>query len=376
MNHEYDAVVVGARCAGSATALLMARAGLRVLLLDRVHPTRDTLSTHALMRAGVLQLDRWGLLDRIVTAGTPAITGTTFHYPDGAEHVALTEPLYAPRRTVLDPILLDAAREAGVEVRLGVDVIGVIRDDTGRVTGVRAKARGGTEEVVRAALTIGADGLRSGVARAVDARTTWRGTAASAFVYGYWPIDRATGYHWFYRPGAAAGVIPTNDGLACVWAGLSAAEFATRRQAGLDRVLTEVLADVAPSAGLVATGERVGPLRGFPGMPARLHQPVGDGWALVGDAGSFKDPLTAHGITDALRDAELLTRAVVDGAPADYANTRDALTLPLLRVAEEIAAYRWDTPAVKQLLRAESAAMKPEVAVLRGLDLSTVGRAA
>ena len=79
MNHEYDAVVVGARCAGSATALLMARAGLRVLLLDRVHPSRDTLSTHALMRAGVLQLDRWGLLDRITAAGTPAVTGTTFH---------------------------------------------------------------------------------------------------------------------------------------------------------------------------------------------------------------------------------------------------------------------------------------------------------
>jgi flavin-dependent dehydrogenase len=111
-------------------------------------------------------------------------------------------------------------------------------------------------------------------------------------------------------------------------------------------------------------------------MPARLHLPVGDGWALVGDAGSFKDPLTAHGITDALRDAELLTRAVVDRTPADYANTRDALTLPLLRVAEEIAAYRWDTPRVKDLLRAESAAMKPEVAALRALDLANVGRAA
>jgi len=111
-------------------------------------------------------------------------------------------------------------------------------------------------------------------------------------------------------------------------------------------------------------------------MPGRLRQAAGAGWALVGDAGSFKDPLTAHGITDALREADLLTRAVLDGTPADYATTRDALTLPLLRVAEEIAAYRWDTPAVKQLLRAESAAMKPEVAVLRGLDLSTVGRAA
>jgi len=375
MNHEYDAVVVGARCAGSATALLMARAGLRVLLLDRVHPTRDTLSTHALMRAGVLQLDRWGLLDRITAAGTPAVTGTTFHYADAAEHVALTAPLYAPRRTVLDPILFEAALAAGVEARIGVDVSGVIQADDGRVTGLRYATRGGPEEVVRAALTVGADGLRSGIARAVDARTTWQGEAASAFVFGYWPADGATDYDWYYRPGAAAGVIPTNDGLACVWAGLPASEFATRRRAGLDRVFADVLAHAAPGVEFPAA-ERVGPLRGFPGVAARLRLPVGDGWALVGDAGSFKDPLTAHGITDALRDAELLVRAVVDGTAAAYAATRDALTLPLLRVAEEIAAYRWDTPAVKQLLRAESAAMKPEVAVLRGLDLSTVGRAA
>jgi flavin-dependent dehydrogenase len=375
MKHEYDAVVVGARCAGSATALLMARAGLRVLLLDRVHPTRDTLSTHALMRAGVLQLDRWGLLDRIVAAGTPAVTGTTFHYADGAEHVALAAPLYAPRRTVLDPILLNAALEAGVEARLGVDVSAVTRADDGRVTGVRAAARGGAEQVVRAGLTVGADGLRSAVARTVGARLSFEGAAASAFVFGYWPLDRPDGYHWYYRPGAAAGVIPTNDGLACVWAGLPAAEFATGRRAGLERVFADVLAQAAPGVDFPA-GERVGPLRGFPGMPARLRRPVGDGWALVGDAGSFKDPLTAHGITDALRDAELLTRAVVGGTPADYADTRDALTLPLLRVAEEIAAYRWDTPRVKDLLRAESAAMKPEVAALRALDLANVGRAA
>src|SRR5690242_2778536 len=138
--HEYDAVVVGARCAGSATAMLMARAGLRVLLLDRVHPGRDTLSTHALMRAGVLQLDRWGLLHAITAADTPSITGTTFHYADGDEHVALNAPLYAPRRTVLDPVLFEAALAAGVEARIGVDVSGVIRADNGRVTGLRHRS--------------------------------------------------------------------------------------------------------------------------------------------------------------------------------------------------------------------------------------------
>ena len=100
---EYDAVVVGARCAGSATAMLLARAGMRVLLLDRTHPGQDTLSTHALMRAGVVQLDRWGVLPRIVEAGTPPVTATTFHYADRAETVALAAPLYAPRRRCSTP---------------------------------------------------------------------------------------------------------------------------------------------------------------------------------------------------------------------------------------------------------------------------------
>ena len=379
MNGEYDAVVVGARCAGSATAMLMARAGMRVLLLDRVHPGRDTLSTHALMRAGVLQLDRWGLLPRITAAGTPPVTGTTFHYADGAEAVALSAPLYAPRRTVLDPVLLDAALEAGVEARFGVDVDGLVTDREGRVTGVRASVRGRSEATVGAALTVGADGLRSGVARAVGARPTWRGSAASALVYGYWPTDAATDYHWFYRPGGAAGVIPTNDGQVCVWAGLPAAEFAERRRDGLERVFTGVLGDVAPPAAhLVASTRRIGPLRAFPGAPARLRRAVGAGWALVGDAGSFKDPLTAHGITDALRDAELLARAAVDGSPAAfgaYERTRDALTLPLLRVAERITGYGWDTAEIRELLRAESAAMKPEVAAVRALDDDAAERA-
>ena len=160
----------------------------------------------------------------------------------------------------------------GVEARFGVDVSGVTRADTGRVTGVRPAARGGAEQVVRAALTVGADGLRSGVARAVGARTTWQGAAASAFVFGYWPARPPDSYDWYYRPGAAAGVIPTNDGLACVWAGLPAAEFADeRRRAGLDRVFADVLAHAAPGVEFPAA-ERAGPLRGFPGMPARLRQ--------------------------------------------------------------------------------------------------------
>jgi flavin-dependent dehydrogenase len=345
-----------------------------------VHPARDTLSTHALMRGGVLQLQRWRLLPRIAAAGTPAVSGTTFHYGERAETVPLAEPLYAPRRTVLDDVLLDAALAAGAEARFGVDVTGLTGDRAGRVTGVQARVRGGDAGQIRARLTVGADGLRSGVARAVRAGTTWRGAAASAIVYGYFPSPPAPHYDWFYAPGGTAGVIPTNGGQVCVWAGLPAERFAEERRAGLEGLLARVLARVAPEAADVVTrGGRSEPLRGFPGAPARLRRAVGAGWALVGDAGSFKDPLTAHGITDALRDAELLARAAVDGSPTalrGYERTRDALTVSLLEVAEEIAGYRWSTDRVRELLLAESAAMKPEVAYLRGLDRATTERAA
>jgi flavin-dependent dehydrogenase len=380
-SEEFDAVIVGARCAGAATAMLMARAGLRVLVVDRTHPSRDTLSTHALMRAGVLQLSRWGLLERVVAAGTPPVTATSFHYGERAETLQLAAPLYAPRRTVLDTALLSAAQEAGAQARFGVGVTELCRDRTGRVTGVVARVRGGDAVTFRAPLTIGADGLRSTVARLAGAPTVRRGAAASALVYGYWPSPSASQYDWFYRPGVSAGIIPTNDRQVCIWAGLPAERFADeRRRSDLADLFTRVLAEAAPEAAALVDGTvRSGALRGFPGMPMYLRRASGPGWALVGDAGYFKDPLTAHGITDALRDAEFLTRAVVDGgrnALAEYERTRDRLSLPLLDVAESIAAYRWNLDEIRELLLAESAAMKPEVAALRALDTPASAEAA
>ncbi len=124
---SYDLVIVGARCAGAATALLLARQGARVLLLDRSRDGTDALSTHALTRGAVLQLHRWGLLPGIVAAGTPRIPSATFHLPGGATTADIkardgVDALYAPRRTVLDPLLADAARRAGADVRFGVSV--------------------------------------------------------------------------------------------------------------------------------------------------------------------------------------------------------------------------------------------------------------
>src|SRR4051794_15755038 len=209
----YDVVVVGARVAGASTALLLARRGARVLVVDRARRGSDTLSTHALMRPGVVQLHRWGLLDDLFAAGTPAITRTTFHYgneqvPITLRPVAGTSALAAPRRTVLDPLLLDAAEAAGADVLTGVRVAGLLRDPTGRVAGVQLD--GG--HTMSAATVVGADGVRSLVAEQVDAASRSLGEHAASCAYGYVDGEPTDGYEWFYGNRMTAGLIPTNAG--------------------------------------------------------------------------------------------------------------------------------------------------------------------
>ena len=168
--NRYDVVVVGGRVAGASTALLLARAGARVALIDRSRPGSDTVSTHGLMRAGVLQLSRWGLLDQIVAAGTPPIRSTTFHYPNRPTvHVAIrpspgVDALYAPRRHLLDWLLVDAAAQAGVHVITDTAVTALRSDSHGRVRGVHVVSRGGDSVALPASITVGADGIRSTVA--------------------------------------------------------------------------------------------------------------------------------------------------------------------------------------------------------------------
>lgn len=383
MHHHYDAIVVGGRCAGAATAMLLARGGMRVLVVEAAQPGTDTLSTHALMRGGVLQLHRWNLLDAVIEAGTPAIAATEFSYGDEIDTVHMRptgglSALYAPRRTVLDALLLEAARTAGAEIRIPARVTRVVSDGD-RVRGVEGIERGtGTAFRASAPLVVGADGRNSTIAKAVDASVRRRGTAAGAIVYGYFPGLPRDRYHWAYRPGATAGVVPTGDGLACVWAGTSSTGFAALRSAGVDGVYRALLAEAAPDvARTIGAARPTGALRAFPGHPGWIRASAGPGWALVGDAGYFKDPITAHGITDALRDAELLARAVLDtprGGQArldalhDYERTRDRLSEPLFDVTERIASYDWDLAALRGHLRELSEAMRPEVEALLDLD--------
>src|SRR4051812_11869861 len=223
MTHTYDVVVVGGRVAGASTALLLARAGARVALVERSSYGTDTVSTHGLMRAGVLQLSRWGVLPAVTAAGTPPIRETTFHYADGESvrvairATAAVPALYAPRRYLLDRILVDAATEAGADARHETTVTGLLRDDGGRVTGVLTRDRSDREGELRATLVVGADGIRSMVAKHVDAPLRRQGTAGSAFLYRYYADLYAAGYEWAYGPGAAAGLLPTNDGVTCVF---------------------------------------------------------------------------------------------------------------------------------------------------------------
>ena len=364
---SFDVVIVGARCAGAATAMLLARHGTRVLLLDRESPERDALSTHALMRTAVVQLERWNLLDQVVAAGTPAVRAATFHYGDEAIRVDIgprngVDALYAPRRTLLDPILVEAAWSAGADVRYGKHVRELLRDDSGRVTGVVVGDR-----AIRADLVIGADGISSTIARLVAAPTREVGRHASLTVYGHWPGLEIDGYHWYYRDGVAVGAIPTNDGLTCVFVAARSTRYAAEMRHDLRAGYHQLLAAGAPAlADAIAPLQPVA-LRPFPGRAAHARTPWGPGWALVGDAGLFRDPITAHGISDALRDAGLLADAVIAGGSlAGYESTRDELSREILEATDEIASFDWDYPRLQQLHRRFSRAINRECDHLSG----------
>ena len=377
----YDVVIAGARCAGAATAMLLARQGARVLLLDRSRYGSDTLSTHALMRGAVLQLHRWGLLPGVIAAGTPAVRSTTFHLPDAVSTVQIkprhgVEALYAPRRVVLDAILADAARSAGADVRFGTSVTGLRRDRTGRVTGITGRV-GPADLEVSADLVVGADGRRSTLARCVGARAAHVAPASSAVIYRYFRDDAVAGYHWHYAAGLAAGVIPTNEGLACVFAAISAERLRRDLGGAADAAMRGILARAAPElADRLEHQSAVGPPRVFLGLTGYLRDAAGPGWALVGDAGYFKDPVTAHGITDALRDAQILARVVTAGGPGAvgrYQAQRDELSLRLFRVTGRIASFDWTADEIGDHLLELKDAMAEEVAAMTGDHLGDPG---
>jgi len=343
----YDAIIVGARCAGSPLAMLLARRGRRVLLVDRATFPSDTLSTHVVQPTGVAALARWGLLDRLVASGCPPLHTYVFDFGpiivSGAPGFADAPVGYCPRRTVLDALLVGAAREAGAEVREAFTVEHVLIED-GLVVGIGGHGKDGATVTERARVVVGADGRHSRIAAAVSAEAYHQRPPLLCGYYGYWeglPMEgRFETYIRHFRGFAAA---PTHDGLTLVIAGWPYAEFEANK-ADLDGNFLRTIALAPEFAARLARARRVGRLQGAP-VPNFFRKAYGPGWALVGDAGYLKDPITAQGIADAFVDAErcadALDRWLAGGdytsLMAGYQAERDARAMPLYEMTCQLA---------------------------------------
>jgi 2-polyprenyl-6-methoxyphenol hydroxylase-like FAD-dependent oxidoreductase len=383
--HRHDVVVVGARAAGAATALLLARAGHDVVVLDRAPFPSDTLSTHMIVRSGVVQLHRWGLLDAVRDSGAPAIRSVTFNAPDGSltrmvKDRAGVDHLVAPRRHILDPLVADAAAAAGATVAFGVSVTGVRFGDDGRAVGVTGQDGDGRPVEVDARVVVGADGLRSRVARAVGAPVVESRGLSGATHYAYVAGLPWDGIEFFVSDGALTGVFPTHGGEACIWVCTSAdTARAVRRAAGsLGDTFDALVGRTAPAlAARLRDGHRTSPVRSAFGLPNQARAATGPGWALVGDSGYHRDPISGHGISDAFRDADLLATALDaglrGGAPmadalAGFGAERDAARREIFELTCALSTFP-PLPEFQDHWRSLSAAIEVEALALAARPL-------
>jgi flavin-dependent dehydrogenase len=377
---RHDVVVVGARVAGSAIAMLLARLGHDVVVVDQASFPSDTVSTHSIARSGVVQLHRWGLLDQVLDSGAPAIRQVTFHAGGESvrrtiKHKAGVDLVVAPRRYALDTLLATAAQRAGAQVRPGVTVTGVSRNGRGRVVGVHGHDRAGAPVELGARWVIGADGLRSRVARSVGAPLTQAGPAGGAAQYAYYAGVPWDGIEFFVAPRSFAGVFPTHHGQACIWVCTPAADAGAVRRGAGSRVeaFGELLERSAPQlAERLGQARRTSPVQGMLRQPNQLRQAFGPGWALVGDAGYYRDAVTAYGISDAFHHAELLAVALDQALRADaeetaalvrYQRQRDQALREIFEITCHLSAYP-PVPAFVELQKQLAGAIDKQSAAL------------
>ncbi|MEU8525547.1 MULTISPECIES: NAD(P)/FAD-dependent oxidoreductase [Streptomyces] len=363
--HHHDVIVVGARCAGAPTAMLLARLGHRVLLVDRATFPSDTISTHLIHPPGLAALDRWGLLERVVATGCPPID--TYSY-DLGPFAIVGSPAgdgfaasYAPRRTVLDKILVDAAAEAGAEVREGFTVEEILFEGP-TVTGIKGHSKDGSTSVDHARITVGADGLHSSVAKATGAAGYTEKPKINAYYYTYWSGLPLHGrFEAYDRGDCAFAAWPTNEDQAMVITGWPMRDFEAKR-GDVEGNYHATLARAPAFAERIARATRTERFVGT-AVPNYFRQPYGPGWALVGDAGYLKDPITAQGIQDAFRDAERCAHALDDvltgRRPFDEAmratqEARDAQVTSMYEFTAEFATMEPPPPEMEQLLLATS----------------------
>lgn len=354
-----DVIIVGARCAGSPLGMLLARKGYDVLVVDRATFPSDTLSTHALTPDGVMRLDAWGLLDRLFEAGCKSATS-------GIQMIGQTRmpqadlgrySMICPRRTVIDKILVDAAREAGAEVREGFSVEGLVFDGD-RVTGIRGHGRDGVSVEETARIVVGADGRYSQFARWVNAEAYNVHAHDTCGYYSYWSGVETESLEMYVGGGRAVFAFKTNDGLTCMAAEFLKDEFERVRN-DPEAAMLEAF-DTIPGFGeRVRAGTRAEPIRGSSGLETGYRKPFGPGWALAGDAGYYKDPLLGQGMNDAFRDADLLSEAIDAGfagrqpleeALAAFETRRNAETAMMFQITNILCANLDPSPEIAQMM--------------------------
>lgn len=360
----YDIVVVGARCAGSPTAMLLARKGYRVLLVDKAAFPSDTISTHFIHAPGVARLKRWGLLEKVVASNCPPVR--SYRFDLGAFSLTGSPPpvdgvatAYGPRRTVLDKILVDAAVEAGAELRENFTIEEVCFEGN-RAAGIRGRSRSGTSVTENARFVIGADGLHSSIARLVGAAIGQEKPTVACCYYVYSSGVSVECVELYPRDRRFIAVFPTNDDLVCTVMEWPKEEFHLVRR-DLEGYYLKTL-ELAPGlAERLRGGKRAGRFRGTGNLPNFFRKPYGPGWALVGDAGHHKDPNGAHGISDAFRDAELLADAIDSGfsgrqplmeALTQYEHQRNESALPAFELNFQFATLQPPPPEMQALFGA------------------------
>jgi 2-polyprenyl-6-methoxyphenol hydroxylase-like FAD-dependent oxidoreductase len=368
----YDVVVVGARCGGAPLAMLLARAGHRVALIDRASFPSDTMSTHFLWQRGAARLQDWGLLDRLRARGCTPIRQITFdpgpvQFSGIGPAVGGAADTYCPRRTVLDTLLVEAATESGADLIERFAVRDVLWSD-GTAAGVRGQRAGSAASSLRAAIVVGADGMHSGIARMVGAPAYREHPPLTAVYYSYWSGIGGLGASFHARPGQLILVWPTNDDLTCIYVAWPRQDFRQVRR-DLQGRFHSALELVPGLREAVASGHREARFTGTADLPNFYRASAGPGWALVGDSGHHKDPCTGMGISDAFLAADLLADAIhqalagkrpADQALARYQQRRDALTANGFDLTLAAARLAPLSPRLEALYR--SAADHPDIA--------------
>jgi 2-polyprenyl-6-methoxyphenol hydroxylase-like FAD-dependent oxidoreductase len=378
----YDAIIIGARCAGAPTAMLLARKGYRILLVDKATFPSDTISTHIIWPHGAEILDRWGLFDQLAASGCPPVAlRLIFDVGPFALRGGVTETNagrggVCPRRTVLDKYLVDAALAAGAELREAFTVETLLWDDD-RVNGIRGHTRTGRSVDERARVVIGADGVHSLVAKAVNAREYDARPPLTTNYYTYYSGFDAEDIEEYVRDYQAVGCFPTHDGLTLIAVLWPSRQFQEVR-ADIEGHVRKVLESTPTVAARLSRARREEKWVGIAGVPNYFRQPFGSGWALVGDAAYNKDPITAQGISDAFIDAEMLATALDEGwsgrRPLDEGLTenqasRDRRAKPMYDFTCQLATLEPPPPHMQQLfaaLRGNQAATNDFYAAITG----------